>query len=279
SGISRRRAVDSFSFGEWLRQRRSALLLNREDLAQRVGCAVVTLRKIEADERRPSLTVAERLADLLELRADERTLFIQAARGPATAARLPVPIPRGAAPPTPSASPAAPTAAPSGTVTFLFTDIEGSSRLWEQYPQAMPTALARHDSRLRQHVAAHGGQVFKTMGDAVCAAFATAPDALSAALASQRALHAEEWGAIGVLRVRMALHSGVAEQREGDYFGPALNRVARLLSAGHGAQTLLSAAAWELARDHLLPDVELRDLGEHRLKDLSRPERIFQLIA
>src|SRR5262249_36627776 len=160
--------------------RRSALLLSREDLAQRVGCAVVTLRKIEADERRPSLAVAERLADLLELRADERTLFMQVARGLASADRLPMPIPRGTAAPTPSASPAAPTAAPSGTVTFLFTDIEGSSRLWEQYPQAMPAALARHDSLLRQHIAAHGGQVFKTIGDAVCAAFATAPDALSA---------------------------------------------------------------------------------------------------
>src|SRR5262245_51168929 len=116
-----------------------------------------------------------------------------------------MPIPRGAAPPTPSASPAAPTAAPSGTVTFLFTDIEGSSSLWEQYPQAMPAALARHDSLLRQQVAAHGGQVFKTMGDAVCAAFATAPDALSAALASQCTLQTEEWGAVGALRVRMAL--------------------------------------------------------------------------
>src|SRR6476619_5415062 len=119
-----------FSFGEWLKQRRSALLLSRDQLAQQVGCAEVTLRKIEADERRPSLLVAERLADLLELRADERTLFLQVARGLVGADHLPPPIPRGAA--VPAASPPTPTppALPSGTVTFLFTDIAGSTQLW-----------------------------------------------------------------------------------------------------------------------------------------------------
>src|SRR5829696_4532124 len=114
-----------FSFGEWLKQRRSALLLSRDQLAQQVGCAEVTLRKIEADERRPSLAIAERLADVLELRADERTLFLQVARGLANADRLPPPIPRGAAvPPPPTPIPTPPTL-PSGTVTFLFTDIVG----------------------------------------------------------------------------------------------------------------------------------------------------------
>src|SRR5688500_20243921 len=100
----------------------------------------------------------------------------------------------------------------------------------------MQTALARHDEILRNAIEERGGHVFKTVGDAFCAAFATAPDALAAALAGQRQLDREEWGEIGALRVRMALHTGAAEERGGDYFGPALNRVARLLKAAHGGQ-------------------------------------------
>lgn len=169
-------------------------------------------------------------------------------------------------------------AIPTGTVTFLFTDIEGSTQLWERHPEAMKVALARHDALLRQAIEANNGYVFKTVGDAFCAAFPTTPDALTAALAAQRALFAESWGEVGSIRVRMALHTGAAEERDGDYFGQPLNRVARLLSAGHGGQTLLSLASQELVRDHLPPGAELRDLGERRLKDLIRPERVFQLI-
>ena len=172
-------------------------------------------------------------------------------------------------------------APPSGTVTFLFTDIEGSSRMWEKSPQTMRTALARHDEVIRSAIETTGGHVFKTMGDAFCAAFPTAPDALEVALSTQRALLVDQevWGEAGPLLVRMALHTGAAEEREGDYFGPPLNRVARLLSAGHGGQTLLSLPAQELVRDLLPVGVELRDLGEHRLKDLARPERVFELLA
>src|SRR5689334_7915182 len=137
---------------------------------------------------------------------------------------------------------------PSGTVTFLFTDIEGSTKLWEHYPEAMRVALARHDDLLRAAIEAAGGYVFKTVGDAFCAAFWTAPDGLSAALAAQRALLAEPWGETGPIRVRMALHTGATEERDGDYFGPPVNRVARLLSAGHGGQTLLSGPTAELVR-------------------------------
>src|SRR5438067_4710496 len=97
---------------------------------------------------------------------------------------------------------------PTGRVTFLFTDIEGSTKLWEQHPRAMRRALARHDTLLRDPVETHGGVVFKTIGDALCAAFATAPAALAAALAGQRALQNEAWEEVGLLRVRMALHSG-----------------------------------------------------------------------
>ena len=168
---------------------------------------------------------------------------------------------------------------PTGTVTFLFTDIEDSTRLWEQNPKAMQEALARHDEILRRVTEEQEGYVFKTVGDAFCCAFATAPDALEAALDAQRALREEEQGGTTRLRVRMALHTGAADERDGDYFGPPLNRVARLLSAAHGGQVLLSLPIQELVRDQLPSEVGLRDLGEKHLKDLFRPERVFQLLA
>src|SRR5574341_1092978 len=169
---------------------------------------------------------------------------------------------------------------PTGAITFLFTDIEGSTKLWEQQPDAMKPALARHDALLREAIEQQAGYVFKTVGDAFCAAFQNPHHALAAALSAQRALATETWSAdIGTLRVRMALHSGAAEERDGDYFGPPLNRVAWLLAAGHGGQTLLSLATQELVRDDLPTGVSLADLGEHRLKDLFRPERVSQLHA
>src|SRR5262249_8816988 len=155
--------------------------------------------------------------------------------------------------------------------------IEGSTKLWEQHPEAMRRALARHDALLRAAIETHNGHVFKSMGDQCCAVFADAPAAVAAALAAQRALLAASSSSSPSssssvqLRVRMALHTGVALERDGDYFGPALSRVARLLAAGHGGQILLSQAASELARDMLPDGTGLRDLQEHRLKDLSRP--------
>lgn len=167
---------------------------------------------------------------------------------------------------------------PSGTITFLFTDIEGSTKRWEQQPEAMRVALARHDAILRSAIEENGGYVFKTVGDAFCAAFPTARNALLATIAAQQALHNADWSAVGGIKARMALHTGVTEEREGDYFGPPVNRVARLLSAGHGGQVLLSLAAERLTHDVLPPGVSLRDLGEHLLKDLQRPECIYQLV-
>ncbi len=143
-------------------------------------------------------------------------------------------------------------ALPSGTVTFLFTDIEGSTRYWEVRPDLMRPALDRHDQLMRLAIADNKGYVFKTVGDAFCAAFATAPEAVAGALAAQQALFAEPWGAEIPLRVRMALHTGTTEEWDGDYFGPPVNRVARLMAAGHGGQTLLSLATFELTRD-LMP--------------------------
>ena len=166
---------------------------------------------------------------------------------------------------------------PSGTVTFLFTDIEGSTRLWETQREAMTAALARHDALLRQCIESHGGHIFKTAGDAFCAAFATAASAIEAALAAQRLLRTERWPEQAPIRARMALHTGAAEIRGGDYFGGPLNQVARLLAAAHGGQTIVSEITHDLCRDRLPSGAALKSLGQHRLKDLARRETVFQL--
>jgi predicted ATPase/class 3 adenylate cyclase len=168
---------------------------------------------------------------------------------------------------------------PTGTVTFLYTDIEGSTRRWEEQPAAMKAAVARHDDLLGDAIAAEGGQVFRRMGDGFCAVFTTAPAAVAAALRAQRALHAGPWDAPGPVPARMALLSGVGEVRDGDYIGAHLNRIARLLAAGHGGQTLLAQSTFDLVRDTLPAGASVRDLGEHRLRDLQRPERIYQLVT
>ena len=167
---------------------------------------------------------------------------------------------------------------PSGTVTFLFTDIEGSTGLWERYPEQMQSAFRRQEAILRETVARHGGYAYKMIGDAFQVAFGTAPAAICAALEAQQRLLAESWGETPI-RVRMALHTGVTEERGDDYVGPALNRVGRLISAGHGGQVLLTQATSDLVYDDLPCDVCLRDLGEHRFKDLVQPEHIYQLEA
>jgi predicted ATPase/class 3 adenylate cyclase len=167
----------------------------------------------------------------------------------------------------------------TGTVTFLFSDLESSTRLWEEHAEAMPAALAGHDRILRDAVAAHGGHVVKSTGDGLHAVFQTAPAAAAAAVAAQRALAEQRWGATGPLRVRMGLHTGEAEARAGDYYGPVLNRAARLTAAAHGGQILVTQATEALLRDHVGEDLLLVDLGEYRLRDLSRPEHVFQVRA
>jgi len=168
---------------------------------------------------------------------------------------------------------------PSGLSTFLMTDIEGSTRLWEEHAVAMGAALAVHDRILREAVEGFTGTVIKTTGDGLLAIFDDQLQAVEAAIAAQRGLRDATWGETGPLRVRMAIHAGAAESRDGDYFGPALNRVARILATGHGGQVILSAVAAVLVRDRLPATLDLQDLGSHRLRDLDRPEQIFQLVA
>src|SRR5262245_47692373 len=244
-----------------------------EELGAGIGLSGAAIQRYKAGALPPEPRTVQALAEAAIRRGYlGRTWlqrFLQAARHPAPdvlLAQL-------------ADAPAHGSALPGGTLAFLFTDIEGSTQLWERDRAAMERALERHDQIMRQTIDAYGGHVFKTGGDAFDAVFATAADALDAILAAQRALAAEPWGATGPIRVRAALHVGAAQQRDGDYFGVPLNRVARLCAAGHGGQILLSLAAQELVRDALPKGASLRDLGEHRLKDLARPERIFQVVA
>jgi predicted ATPase/class 3 adenylate cyclase len=169
---------------------------------------------------------------------------------------------------------------PTGNITFLFTDVEGSTRAWESNPEAMAIALKVHDDVVRDAVAKHGGQIFKTVGDAFCCVFSHCADAVTAAIDAQRALQTQEWPAqIGALRVRVGIHSGNAVEHDDDYFGPTVNRVARLTAVAQGGQILLSAAATSDLRGASLEGVTLRDLGSHRLRDLKEAEPTFQVVA
>jgi predicted ATPase/class 3 adenylate cyclase len=165
---------------------------------------------------------------------------------------------------------------PVGTVTFLFTDIEGSTRLWEEHADAMRGALARHDEMLGAVVAAHDGHVVKTTGDGLHAAFPTALEAVEAAIAMQLGLAAEPFDPSTPLRARIGVHTCEAQHRDGDYYGSGVNRAARLMNVAHGGQIVVSAATSELVRD---TSVELVDLGEHRLRDLAQAEHVFEVRA
>jgi predicted ATPase/class 3 adenylate cyclase len=168
---------------------------------------------------------------------------------------------------------------PTGVVTFIFTDVEGSTRLWEQHPDAMRQAMRRHDELIEATVASNGGVVVRPRGegDSRFAVFARATDAVASARDIQQALAAEPWPTPRPLRVRSALHTGEADLRAGDYYGSEVNRCARLRALAHGGQSLLSNATFDMVRDALPTQVTLRDLGEHRLKDLQRPEHVFEL--
>src|SRR5688572_16236070 len=170
---------------------------------------------------------------------------------------------------------------PTGTVTFLFTDIEGSTKLAQQYPDEMPALLARHNQILHQSIEGYNGYIFQIVGDSFAAAFHSASDALNAALDAQRGLHNEAW-TFAPLKVRMGIHTGAAQlqidSNDNAYSGYAtLASTQRIMSAGYGGQILLSGATRELVRDVLPENTELLDVGQKRLKDLLRPEHLYQL--
>jgi class 3 adenylate cyclase len=272
------------SFGEWLKRRRKAGGLTQEELALQISCSASALRKIEAEQRRPSAQIVEGLAEVFNIASNERKSFLKFARGDWRAA------PTGEIEDAPWLI-----SLPLGykredisdpkthLVTFLFTDIEGSTKLWESAPEKMKVALQRHHTILEEAISSNDGTAFQIVGDAFCAVFPTASSAISAAVTAQRNLHQEQWDTPSPIRVRMGIHTGTAELSATDSLtggyasNHTLNRVARILSAGHGGQVLLSLATKELVQDSLPADTELRDMGEHHLKNLSRPERLFQL--
>lgn len=167
---------------------------------------------------------------------------------------------------------------PHHPLTFLFTDLEGSTRLWEQFPEQMKPVLARHDSLLTAAVDAYHGRIVKTTGDGMHAVFESAVQAIGSALAGLLAIENEAWPeGIGPLKVRMGLHSGESQERANDYYGPTVNRAARIMKTAHGGQVLLSSVSAAQVEQALPAEASLLDLGEHFLRDLAQPEHLFQL--
>jgi ABC-type amino acid transport substrate-binding protein/class 3 adenylate cyclase len=167
---------------------------------------------------------------------------------------------------------------PSGTVTFLITDLEGSTRMWEQFPDAMRAAMVRHDELLEKAIAAHRGYLFARMGDGMAAAFTTAGDAVSSAVAIRQALAEENWGTTP-LKARIGLHTAEAVVDDNGYASLPINRCARLMAAAHGGQVIVSGTTEALVRYQLPDGLRLIDLGEHRLRDLGNPMHVFQITS
>src|SRR6266540_6489604 len=258
------------SFGYWIRRQRKALDLTQQMLADRVGCSLAAIKKIESDERKPSRQIAERLADILGVSDSQRELFLEVARGIRPVDQLLL-----------AHKPASPSL-PSGTVTFLFTDIEGSTKLAQEHADELQTLLARHREILKQTIEAHDGFVFQVVGDSFSAAFDTAMNALQAASEAQRMLHQEAWSPVPI-KVRMGIHTGAAQLTndasiEGPYAGYATLAVTqRIMSAAHGGQILLSQITHDLVWEQLPSEFTLLDMGEHRLKDLLHPIHLYQV--
>ena len=168
---------------------------------------------------------------------------------------------------------------PEGVVTFLFTDVEGSTRLWEAAPDAMMEALGQHDEAIEQATTAHAGIPVRPRGegDSRFIVFGSASDAVAGAAEMQRRLDSVDWATAEPLRVRASLHTGPADLRLGDYYGSAVNRAARLRAIAHGGQTIMSGATYDLVENDLASGVSLHDMGRHGLKDLTEPERVYQL--
>ena len=280
------------TFGELLKFLRRRARLTQRDLSIAVGYSEAQISRLENNQRPPEQAALKALlipalgiddepeviARLTELAANGLTMT-GVTPGPEMVFKLEsLSILETAKAAGPAAS-----SLPTGTVTFLFTDIVGSTSLWEKMPNEMQASLAQHHTILRQAIESNGGQVFQIIGDAFQAAFRLAPQALAAAVAAQRSLQAAKWEDTGPIQVRMGLHAGSAEL---DLAGNApyavshtLNRAARVMSAGYGGQILLSQEAADLVARALPAEVTIKDLGEHHLKGMQLPEHLFQLVV
>jgi predicted ATPase/class 3 adenylate cyclase/predicted negative regulator of RcsB-dependent stress response len=270
--------VTALTFGALLKRARRAAHLTQAELAERAGFSVVYISMLERGARQPPRKDAVALlVAALELVGEDRAVFDAAAR---RARRWAAPALSAASPPSgrPDASSAS-SALPTGTVTFLFSDIEGSTHMLQRLgPQRYAALLAEHWRLLDAAWAAHGGHEVDTAGDVSFVAFPTAPDALTAAAQAQRALASHAWPEGAVVRVRMGLHTGTAHLVGASYVGLDVHRAARIAAAGHGGQILLSQTTRDVAEAELPSGMALRDLGARRLKDLQRPEQIWQVV-
>ena len=167
---------------------------------------------------------------------------------------------------------------PTGMVTFLVTDVVASTNMWQQHPDAMAAALAAHETILRRELTADGGYEFGTAGDSFAVAFSSAVSAVRSATNAQQALAAHPWGAVRI-RVRIGLHTGPTEERDGRYFGVAVNKAARIEALADADQVLLSEATRSLVGHEMSDDLTFRDLGKQRLKSFEQPEKLFQVVA
>jgi predicted ATPase/class 3 adenylate cyclase len=280
--MATRVSTGSTRFGELLRRARQVAGLTQAELAERAGLSRRGINDLERGVRQtPRKDTVALLAEALGLSEEERTAFAAAARygsgqaAPAASTASPLSAAQGESTAPSAVAPALPT----GTVTFLFTDIEGSTHLLQHVGAARYAVLQVEHRRLVQAaVAAHSGHEVDSQGDSFFVAFPTAHDALAAAVQVQRALAAHRWPAGAAVRVRMGLHTGAAQVSGDRYVGLEVHRAARIAAAGHGGQMLLSQTTHALVEDALPDGASVSDLGAHRLKDLQRPEHLFQLV-
>ncbi|HEV2460376.1 MAG TPA: helix-turn-helix domain-containing protein, partial [Ktedonobacterales bacterium] len=276
SDMADREDLTSTRFGERLRRARQAAGLTQAELAERAGLSVRGINDLERGARQhPRRDTVALLAQALGLAGDGRVAFEASARDLAARHATAPEVARSV-----SSSPqTASTALPTGTVTFLFTDIEGSTRLLQQLGSSQYAVVQAQQRHLLQGVLLeHSGHEVDSQGDSCFSAFATAGEAVAATVAAQRSFAAQAWPAGAKVRVRMGLHTGAAQVAGERYIGLDVHRAARIGAAGHGGQVLLSEATRALVEPDLPAGLALRDLGAHRLKDLQRPEHLWQLV-
>ena len=263
------------SFGRWLRHRRRGLDLTQEELARQVGCAPITIRKIEGDEMRPSKQLAESLSGPLGIPVSQREDFVRFARAePKEVLNSPL----AALFETIDASSASEPHFPSGTVHLLFSDIGGSTQLVQRLGENYVHVLDEHQRILREAFVKWNGYEVSTHGDSFFAVFSRATDAVSAAVEAQKALAGKTWAEGVSLQVRMGIHTGEPMLVEQDYVGVDVHRAARICAAAYPGQVLLSNETRVIVERQLPENVSLRELGKYRLKDLNEPEHLHQLV-
>ena len=263
------------SFGKWLRHRRRGLDLTQEELAHRVGCAPITIRKLEGDEMRPSKQLAESLSGPLGIPPNQREEFVRFARADPNDALTPH---FAGAFETPLPSKTSDHQFPSGTVHLLFSDIGGSTHLAQRLGEKYVQVLERHQHILRETFIKWNGHEVSTPGDSFFAVFSRATDAISAAVEAQYALAKETWAEDVRLQVRLGIHTGEPMLVNRDYVGVDVHRAARICAAAYPGQVLLSNETRVMVERQLPQEATLRELGKYRLKDLNEPEHLYQLV-